>query len=549
MSICRNVSDVSTVFIIGHKRPDTDSIAAAISYAYLKSKVDPNFCFVPARLGELNPETSYVLSYFGVNPPKLIEHVYIQVEDAMTKEVVTATESSTIYEAGNIMLEYGIRTLPIVDERGKLVGLVTERKIARSFLKEFRGFTLEDFPPKVKDVLRIMEGELLSGDPNRELRGRPMIGAMSARGVEKHLRAGDVLITGDREDVQRIGIEKNVSCLIVTGGVMPTGAVIKMAKAKHIPIILTNHNTYVAGRLLRLSSPVLMITNRSPLTTFPETLLREFEDDLMEDKDGVAVVIDSSSVVRGIITRHDLINPRKKKVILVDHSEVPLSVEGIEEAEILEIVDHHRLGGLETGHPLTVYIKPVGSTCTIIWELFQSYGVEIPKHIAGVMLSAILSDTLILRSPTTTLVDERAVSHLKEIAGVDPVAFGIEMFKAKMDPKHMSIENIITMDMKELHTPRGSVAVSQIEAIEPEVILERKDEILKVMENIATKKGYTLFVFMITDVMKGSSMLLITGQRRIAEKAFGRKVENGVIWLEGVVSRKKQVLPRLYEVM
>ncbi len=538
-----------TVYVIGHKRPDTDSISAAIAYSYLKEKLDPTREYIPARTGPVNPETAFVLSTFGVEKPMLIEHVHIQVKDAMTKEVVVARDTDTIYEVGNLMLEKGIRTLPIVDEDGEFIGLVTERKIARSFLKEFRNFTLEEFPPKVKDILRTMDGKLLSGDPDMSVKGRPMIGAMSAEYVRKLLRKGDVLITGNREDIQKIGIEIGVSCLIVTGGISPSEEIVNLAREKNVPLVLTIHNTYVAGRLLRLSSPVLMVTSKSALTVSPEVLLKDFEPDLMEDRDGVAVVIDKNGKVVGIITRHDLINPSKKKVILVDHSEKALSVDGIEEAEILEIIDHHRLGGIETGHPLTVHVKPLGSTCTIIWQLFKSSGIEIPKEIAGIMMGAILSDTLILKSPTTTEIDRKALNDLSSMLKINPTKFGIDMFRAKYDPKNLSISELITMDLKELHFTRGKVAIAQLELIQPKLLLERKGDILSEMEKISQERGYILYIFMLTDVMESSSTLLVAGNKRIAEKAFKKKVENGEIFLEGVVSRKKQVIPRIYEVM
>ena len=533
------------IYVVGHRRPDTDSIVSALSYAHLKNVLDKENEYVPVRLGDLNPETRFVLEYFDLEPPRFLNHVYIQVEDVMTDKVIKVNSRSTIYEAGNLMVESGVRSVPVVNDSGVLVGLLTERRFARIFLGEFRDFSLERSSPKVSDVLRIIDGDLLSGEPSSSMSGRLVIGAMSEGKVSEILQESDVLVVGDREEVVREAVSRGTRFLVLTCGYVPPGDLVESAREKGIVLMVTPHDTYTTARLIRLSLPVETILEKRPLKTTRDAILREFAEDLMEDRDGVAVVVDDDLRVVGIITRHDLINPRKKRVILVDHSEKSQTVEGIEEAEILEIVDHHRLGGLETGQPIVAHIKPVGSTSTVIWEIYRSHGVVPPREIAGAMLAAVLSDTMILKSPTTTPEDERVVDLLSNLTGLDPVRFGMEMYKAKTEVEFLSTNEILNMDLKEFRFEKGKVAISQIEVIDPEPVLKRKEELMEQMREISQSRGYSLFVLMVTDVMEESSYIIAVGQVRLLEKALERQLVDGMVKIEGLVSRKKQLVPKI----
>jgi manganese-dependent inorganic pyrophosphatase len=533
------------VYVFGHKNPDSDSLCSAIAYSNLKNSVDEESVYTPFVLGNLNPESKFILSYFGVEKPEILKDVYAKVEDVMIKDVITANYNDTLRSIGDTILSNYIRDIPLVDDEGKLMGMITERRIARNFMKGFKDFTLRQYPLKVRDIIDVMNGQLLSGDIDRLLKGRPMIAAMSFDSIKENIHKDDVLIVGDREDIHNIAIEKEVECIIVTGGLMPSDEIILKAREKNIVMILTPHVTYVAGRLLRLSSPARRIMEKNFLTLSPKDILKDIEEDLMDDQNGVAVVVDDDMKVKGIITRHDLINPPRKKVILVDHSEKSQTVEGIEEAEIIEIIDHHRLGGLQTGQPITAYIKPVGCTSTIIWRLYKSHGIMPSKPIMGLMLSAILSDTVLLRSPTTTKDDIIAVNELGAALNIDIVKYGMEMYKAKSDLEGLSVKEIINMDIKDTNMPKGKIAVSQIEVIDPKQLLSKKSEILEEMENLSEKKGYTLFLLMITDIINGASDILAYGNKKIVEKAFQMNFENDILHLDGVVSRKKQIMPKL----
>ncbi|KAF2956319.1 putative manganese-dependent inorganic diphosphatase [Marinitoga sp. 38H-ov] len=536
----------NNVYIFGHQRPDTDSITAAITYSYLKNQIDNKNYYIPFRLGEINPESEFVLKYFNVDKPELLEHVYIQVKDAMMKDVIKANIDSTIFEIGNMMLERQIKSIPIVDIHNNLKGLVTEREFARYFLNEIQNFSLEENPPKVKDVIKTTNGKLIVGDENKKLKGCPTIGAMTADEVERYVKKDDVLITGNREDVQRIAIEKEVSCLIITGNFIPNEEIISLAKSKGIPIVISPHPTYVTGRLLRLSTHAERIMEKTPLTTHPEEILKDFEEELMQDKKGIAIVVDENGKVEGIITRHDLIRPKAKKVILVDHSEKSQTIEGIDEAEILEIIDHHRLGGLETGLPITAHIRPVGCTNTIIWDLYKKNKIIPPKEIAGLMISAILSDTMMLKSPTTTDEDRKAVEEISKLINIDYYKYGIEMYKAKTNLDGYSEREILAIDLKETRLLRGLIAVSQIEVIDPTNLLNKKDLIIREMEKISKERNYLLFLFLLTDVLNEGSYVFSAGQYKLAEKIFKKDFENRVVFLKGIVSRKKQVMPLIF---
>lgn len=531
------------IYVFGHQRPDTDSITAAITYAYLKNQLDNKNEYIPFRLGELNPESEFVLKYYNIEKPELLEHVYIQVKDAMMKDVITSNIEATIYEIGNKMIEKQIKSIPIVDGNNILKGLVTEREIARYFLNEIQNFSLEENPPKVKDVIKTMNGKLIVGDENKKLKGCPTIGAMTSEEVARYVKKDDVLITGNRKDVQKIAIEKEVSCLIITGNFIPDEDIVELAREKDVPIVVSPHPTYVTGRLLRLSTHAERIMEKNPLTTHPEEILKDFEEELMQDKKGIAIVVNENGKVEGIITRHDLIRPKNKKVILVDHSEKSQTIEGIEEAEILEIVDHHRLGGLETGLPITAHIRPVGCTNTIIWDLYKKNNVLPPKEIAGLMISAILSDTMMLKSPTTTNEDKKAVEEISELFNIDYYNYGIEMYKAKTNLEGYSEKEILSIDLKETRLSRGLIAVSQIEVIDPTNLLKKKEKIIQEMEKMSEERNYVLFLFLLTDVLNEGSYIFSAGQYKLAEKIFKSNFEEKVVFLKGVVSRKKQIMP------
>ncbi len=533
------------IYVHGHINPDTDTITSAITYAYLKNHEDPANHYQAVRLGDINRETEFVLNYYGLPTPPYLAHIWQRVAEAMVKEVVTAPASMSLYQTGLLMRKSHLRVIPLLSEENKAVGMVTERTLAHHFLGEFRSLSLRDAPPTVEQVAETLGGTILCGDPHFKLTGHPLVGAMSPEEMAGHIEPGDVILIGDRPNAQMTAIKSGISCLIVTGNLQPEKQVLELARQKGVPVILSPHTTFVSARLLRLSVSAQAVTDDRFLATHKETLLSEFAPDLMQDNNGVALVVNEENHLEGIITRHDLIAPRRRRIILVDHSEKSQSIDGIESAEILEIVDHHRLGGLETGQPIFAYVKPVGCTATLVWQRYQELELDPPREIAGLLAAAILSDTMLLRSPTVTAEDRQTLAELKYYLNEDPLEFGIRMYNAKTDLAGMSIEALINTDSKVFHFSRYHVQISQIEVVDYEPLMNRLDEIREAMEQQRQARRLDIFILTVTNVLKEASYMIVSGNKRLVERAYRIKLENGTAYLPGIMSRKKQIVPPL----
>ena len=533
------------IAIIGHRNPDTDSIASPIAYAWLKAREEPEREFRAFRLGDINRETQFVLDYFGVSAPPLLEHVHQRVREAMVEHVITAPADATSYEVGFLMREKGVRSVPLVDEKRRPVGVVTTRTLAELYIHEAGTFSFAAEPPTVAQVVRTLEGELLVGEPHVRLRGRPVIGAMTPALMRKHIHPGDVVIVANRTDAQRTALAGGACALIVSGGIRPRRSILEDAQRRNVVVILSPHTTASTMRLVRLSLPAIAMAERQPLTFTPDELLGEITPDLMQDKHGVALVVDDRQRLMGILTRHDLLRPRRRRVILIDHSEPVQTVPGIEEADILEILDHHRLGGLETRAPLRAYVLPVGSSATLVWRRYREVGIEPSPEMAGLMLAAILSDTMLLRSPTTTPEDREAVQALEGRARVRAQAFGVEMYRAKTDISGLSAWDIVTGDLKPYTFGGQKMAVAQVEVADRDLVMARLGEIREALERLRAQGDYDLAVLLVTDVLAEGSTIIAVGNTRVVERAFGTPLTDGHAWLPGILSRKKQVVPAL----
>ena len=533
------------IAIVGHRNPDTDSIASPIAYAWLKAREEPDKEFRAFRLGDIGRETAFVLDYFGVPVPPLLEHVYQRVREAMITEVITAPADATSYEVGFLMREKGIRTVPLVDEEKRPRGVVTTRSLAELYIHEAGTFSFAVEPPTVAQVVRTLNGTLLVGQPDDRLVGRPVIGAMTPALMRKHICPGDVVIVANRTDAQRTALEGQASAIIVSGGIRPRRSILEEAQRRKVVVILSPHTTATTMRLVRLSLPAIAMAERHPLTLEPDELLSEITPDLMQDRHGVALVVDKHEHLVGILTRHDLLRPRRRQVILVDHSEPQQTVPGIEEADILEILDHHRLGGLETRAPLRAYVLPVGSSATLVLRRYREVGVEPPREMAGLLLAAILSDTMLLRSPTTTALDKDAVRDLERLAGLDGHAFGVQMYRAKTDISGLSAWDLVTGDLKPYTFGGQHIAIAQVEVADREHLLSRLDEIRAALERLRDQGHYDLALLLVTDVLAEGSTVIAVGNTRLVERAFGVVLKDHHAWLPGVLSRKKQVVPAL----
>lgn len=535
---------MAPVLVFGHRNPDNDSICSAVAYAALKNATERRRRYVPVRLGPVPPETRWVFGRFGVALPEEIAHVRPRVADAMTVGPESIDVDETMLEAGRRMRARNIRALPVVRD-DHVVGLINVRILADRYIDETE---LRDFaarPTQVARIVQVLDGQLLVGDAETVLTGGVRIAAAEPGTIMAKIGPGDTLIVGDRLRTQPMALEAGVACLVVTGGCIPGDDVVALARSKGAAIVTTEHDSYAAARLINLAQSVSDVMDPEPLLVESDALLSEVVEDLFASPHREAVVVDDDGKLLGILTRTNIARGSKRQVALVDHNEQAQSALGIEEAEVLEIVDHHRVGDVETAAPIMFLNLPVGSTATIVAMRYRQLGVDIPGDIAGVLLSAVLSDTVLLKSPTTTDVDREMVDVLSAAAGVEPMEFGMEVFRARTAGIEFSAEDAVKADLKEYHVGDEVIGIGQIETVDLDDVMAHRDEIVGYMESLREARGYGLVLLMVTDVVREGSEIVAVGKTRLAERAFDTSFASGSVWMSGVLSRKKQVAARL----
>ena len=537
------------VYVTGHKNPDTDTIASAIGYAEYKNLVDAENEYAPARLGDVNPQTAWALEKSGAESPKRIRHIMLRVKDVMARDVALVHKNDPLRNVGLTMAQRNISQLPIVDDDGSLVGIITERNLARMYVRESTGASsFKDSPVSVGAMLEVLEGELLVGK-NRESTGQLWVISMGVNSMGKSMQQGDVVVVGDRPEAQRRAIDLGAGVLVISNGVRPEDEVLAMAGERGTTVVLSPLDSYVTSRLIQLSVPCWEVMSENPLTVYPDDLITDITEQVMEVHYRAAIAVDAERIPTGVVTRTDLLNPKPRRVLLVDHAEVGQSVKGVERAEVVEILDHHHVGDIETASPIPATFDPVGSTATLVIERFKTAGLRPGESTAKMLLAAILSDTVILNSPTTTDRDREVVKMLEELLDLDAEAFGREMFEASSDVSELSGEQIVGRDAKEYGTSSGErVSVSQIETVGPG-LLERKDELVAALEDLRDTNDYVFSALMVTDITQGGTQLLCVGDCSSVHLAFDAQPRNGAIDLPGVMSRKKQVAPALLAIL
>lgn len=534
------------VLVFGHKNPDNDSICSAVAYAHLKNRTDAENVYVPARLGPVPPETAWVFERFGVEVPQEISHVYARVRDVMTEGAVTVGPDATMLDAGRLMREHDVRALPVVED-GLVKGLVNVSILAELYIDEtdVRGFRA--MPVSVGHIASALAGEVLAGDPAMLLSAGVLIGAMEPETMMTYISHGDALIVGDRQRTQPMALEAGVACLIVTGGFRPDADVLALARERGAAVVVTDHDTFAAARLVNLSHPVGGLMDTSMLLVDADALLSEVVEDLVDSPHREAIVVDDDRALLGMLTRTNLARGLKRRVILVDHNELSQSAPGVEEAAVVEIVDHHRVGDVQTNAPILFMNLPVGSTATIVAERYRELGVEPPQAMAGLMLAAVLTDTVLLKSPTATQLDHDVVARLATLAGVDPGEFGMEMFGARSRGRSVTVEEIVRTDLKEYRIGDAVIAIGQVETVDANEILGRITEVRAYMESLREARAYDLVMLMVTDVVREGSEIVAVGRARLAERGLGVDLSSGSAWMDGVLSRKKQIASRMLE--
>ncbi len=535
------------VLVFGHRNPDNDSICSAVAYAHLKNITDADNVYVPVRLGAVPDETRWVFERFGVELPAQIAHVHTRVRDVMTHEVVTIAPDEPMLTAGRRMRKRNVRALPVVAADGQVVGLVSQRMLAERYIEETEIAGFSEMPVSVGRLARVLDGEILVGEPDASISGNVLIGAAEPETMVARITPGDVVILGDRVRSQPMALHAGAACLIVTTGSRPADEVLGIARERGAAVIVTAHDTYSAARLVSLSQAVGDLMETDALTVGPETLLSEAAEDLLTSVHREAVVTDSANRAIGILTRTNIARGLRRRVVLVDHNEASQSAQGIEDAQVVEIVDHHRVGDIQTAGPILFLNLPVGSTATIVAERFRMLDVEPPVAIAGILLAAALTDTVLLKSPTTAPLDREIVERLSAIVGVDPMEFGMDVFRSRSRGETLSAERVVRADLKEYRLGDLTAAIAQYESVDLAELMSHADEIRGSMEALRESRGYDLVLLMATDIVREGSEIFAVGKMRLVERALGVSLASGSAWMPGVLSRKKQIAARLVE--
>jgi manganese-dependent inorganic pyrophosphatase len=536
---------VARVYVTGHRNPDTDSIAAAIGYAELKRRLDPRNDYVAVRLGDVNAQTAWVLQRAGALEPEYLPHIMLRASDVMRESFPSASHREPIRRVGQTMAREDLELMPIVDDDGALAGVMTERTLARRYIRESREATsLADAAASVQAIVEVTEGRLVAGD-EREIDGRVWVLAMAVDSLPGEIGAGDVVVVGDRPKAQLRAVELGVALLVTSNGTVPSDEVLALAREPDTVVISSPLDSYVTSRMVTLSAPCRALMNAEPLTARPDDLLSDVAEEIAGVDYRAAIAVDASRRPIGLITHDELADPAPRKVVLVDHAEEAQSVPGVEQAEIVEILDHHHIGSIETKIPVTAIFDPVGSTATLVLERFRQNGLEPTPSTATMLLGAVLSDTVILNSPTTTERDNAVVEYLERVLALDAREFGREMFEQTSDVSSVDADDIVRRDAKEYEVSEGRrICIAQIETVGLG-ILDRRDELLEALQRQRDAKDYLLYALMVTDILEQHTKMLVAGEHGPVERAFGQHMEDGAIDLPGVMSRKKQVAPKL----
>lgn len=538
-----------TVYVSGHKNPDTDSIISAICYADLKNRLG-DVDAIPIRLGKINQETKFVLDYFGVEAPILKESMILQVSDLNIDKAYAIDPSIPVRVAWDIFQEGLTNSLAVVDNEGKIIGIASLSNITKSYMDVWDDKIIGRANTPIENIIDVLSAKVLSLPENqRPFDGKMTVMAMNDDNQEfdNYFSQGDIVIVGNRIDYMEYLITRKVSLVILTNGSTIDQDLIDYAKENDVTILSTEYNTFMTSRLLPMTIPVSHVMTEDDLVYFSTTdtidLVRET---MAKSRFRSYPVVDENKKVIGSISRYHLISSNMKKLILVDHNEKNQSIDDIDQAEIIEIIDHHRVANIYTTAPLFYRAEPVGSTATIISEMYLESGLRPSKEIAGLLCAAIISDTLLFRSPTTTDVDRRILDRMSKIADLNPEEFANQMFKAGTSLKEKSPTDIVEGDVKTFTINGEDVRVGQVMTMNPEELEPLRDEITKLMQEKIEAKGETTFVLVLTDIFNETSELLVVGDHiEDIEEEFGNKVKNGTISAPGVLSRKKQVIPRL----
>lgn len=540
--------------VIGHRNPDTDSICSAVCYANLKRAVTGEE-YIPARAGHVNRETRFVLDYFGMEEPALVEDVRTQVRDIEIRKTKGVADNISLKRAWNIMQENNVVTIPAVREDGTLEGLITVGDITKTYMNIYDSSILSKANTQYSNIIETLEADLVIGTADAYFsQGKVLIAAANPDLMEFYIEPHDLVILGNRYESQLCAIEMGADCIIVCEGAGVSMTIKKIAQERGCTIIATTYDTYTAARLINQSMPISYFMTREHLITFEsDDYIDEIRDVMANKRHRDFPILDKDGRYLGMISRRNLLGAKGKRVVLVDHNEKNQAVAGIENAEIMEIIDHHRLGTIQTMSPVFFRNQPLGCTATIIYQMYQEAGVKVEPKIAGLLCSAIVSDTLLFRSPTCTPMDEMAARSLAEIAGIEIEKYAMEMFGAGSNLKGKSDEEIFYQDFKRFTSGKIAIGVGQITSLNGDELESIRPRVIHYMENARQENSLDLVFFMLTNILTESTDLICEGNGalQLAEKAFHTEPDESgeqtepLVRLPGVVSRKKQLIPAL----
>lgn len=540
------LDETKKVWVVGHKNPDTDSICSAIAYANLKNIIDEDK-YEPKRAGELNEETKYVLDKFGAKVPGLITDVGAQVKDIEIRRTPGVSGKISLKRAWEMMKEQNVVTLPVTDAENNLEGLIVTQDIATSYMDVYDNCILSRSKTQYKNIIDTLEGTILCGNEHAYFTGgKVLVGSANPEIMEEYIDDDDLVIMGNRYEAQVCALEANVSCMIIAGNPKISKTIIKMASEKDCVLITTAYDTYTTARLVNQSMPIKFFMRRDNLVTFEtEEYIDDVRDIMSKERHRDFPILDEDGKYVGMISRRNLLNMRKKELILVDHNEKTQAVDGIAGADILEIIDHHRIGSLETMSPVFFRNQPLGCTGTIIYQMYQEQNVEITPEIAGLLCSAILSDTLMYRSPTCTLVDKLVAEELAGIAGINTEEHAKAMFQAGSDFGSKTPEEIFYQDFKTFSQNGVDFGVGQISAMTQHELDQVKEKLLPYLKQAMSERKISMVFVMLTNIIDETTYLICDGTEAdsLVEKAYHIHKENDYHVLKGVVSRKKQLIP------
>lgn len=536
-------------YVIGHKNPDTDSICSAIALAELK-RLEGEENIEAARAGDVNPQTAYLLERFKASPPRFLSNVYPRAKNIMTVNVLSVEENTPIIKVMEIIRDRNVRFIPVLDRAGKATGVLAPVDIARNNIAQFETEKSRHVYTSLKNIVTTLGAKTVSDKLGQEEKNFSVyVGAMEENSFLNVLGKTNpsecIVIVGDREGIQRISVERKIGILIVTGNLSVSDEIARAAKEKGVSVIISPYDSATTALLVRMSTPAYKVSNKDFETASEADLAEDLKQRLATNGGRGIVVVDKKGAMAGVITKSNLLKPSGIKLVLVDHNELSQAVDGADMIKICEVVDHHRLGNFHTTYPIRFICEPVGSTSTLVSEMYKKSGINISKQIAGLLLGGVLSDTVILKSPTTTDRDRTIIPWLEEKSGLCHADFGREMFSATSSLKKLGAGKAVNGDYKTFEAKGNIFGVGQVETIGFDEFFEEKEKLRKELAGIKEKKGLKLSALLVTDIVQGTSLLLTEAEKEIIYNIGYPLVEENVYELKNVLSRKKQVAPHL----